>query len=152
MLQAFSSNAITLSAYDVCMLIDDKSIGIAAQLPRCCTSPPCRTSSCAARVRSDQHGTPRYPLVALGTCRVARLLFQKAARGCPRRFSSPAPANRPSGIPHSVLRLTQACPSSSLIESKQLESCRDGPCPPFFLDAVPLSKCAKSTLLLATNS
>ena len=33
--------------------------------------------------------------------------------------------------------------------SRQLESYRGGPCPPFYLDAIPLSKCAKYCTLPA---
>ena len=42
---------------------------------------------------------------------------------------------------------SRAWSSSSLIESRQLESYRGGPCPPSNLDAIPLPKCARNCTL-----
>ena len=100
------------------------------------------------------------PLVALGADEVVGLLLEQAVQHLLDGLADELPQVGPQGL------LVQCYDGLGhglrpiCFLSRQLESYRRGPCPPSYLDAIPLSKCArnctlpppdgKSALMLAT--
>src|SRR5699024_9073177 len=95
---------------------------------------------------------PRGALVALRADEVARLLIQKAVQGVLDRLS-----HQLAQIGLQVLLvqcydwLGHGSPPICFL-SRQLESYRGGPCPPSYLDAILLSKCAKNCTLPSADT
>ena len=86
---------------------------------------------------------PRGALVALRADEVARLLIQKAVQGVLDRLSHQlAQIGLQALLVQCYDWLGHGSPPICFL-SRQLESYRGGPCPPSYLDAILLSKCAK---------